>query len=82
MSGGRVLTSEMTSQRLAPATQGNEDKNSNMCTAFFFFKNILLNFFFSTFFIILIEMGMGFPKRPSPHNNKYKHWCGETEQGL
>ena len=66
---------------LAPAAQGNEDKNSNMCTAFFF-KNILLNFFSSTFFIILIEMGMGFTKRPSPHNNKCKQWCGETEQGL
>ena len=53
-----------------------------MCAPHFFFKNILLNFLFLTFFIILIEMGMGFPKRPSPHNNKYKQWCGETEQGL
>ena len=54
---------------------------TQICALHFFSKNILLNFFFSTFFIILIEMGMGFPKRPSPHNNKCKQWCGETEQG-
>ena len=55
---------------------------TQICALHFFFKNILFNFFFSTFFIILIEMGMGFTKRPSPHNNKCKQWCGEIEQGL
>ena len=25
-------------------------------------------------------MGMGFPKRPFPHNNKYQQRYGETEQ--
>ena len=65
----------------APATQGSEDKISNMCTAFFVQK-YLIEFFSLTFYIILIEMGMGFLKTPSPHNNKYKQWSGETVQGL
>ena len=36
MNGSRVLTFEIHLKDLAPAKQGNEDKNSNMCTAFFF----------------------------------------------
>ena len=68
---------------LAPATQGNEDKNSDMPTACLeLFSKKMLLIFFSIFFTILTEMGMGFPKRPFPHNNKYQQRCGETEQSL
>ena len=63
--------------------QGNEDKNSNMSTARLeLFSKKMLLIFFSIFFMILTEMGMGFPKRPFPHNNKYQQRYGETEQSL
>ena len=48
----------------------------------FFFQKYLTEIFLSTFFIILTEMGMGVPKGPFPHNNKYQQRCRETEQGL